>query len=141
MSIVDDYSRKVWVFLLKHKNEAFDHFKQWKVLIENLIDKSVKTLRADNGLEFCNDLFASYCNENGIQTHRTVIKILQQNGVAKRMNRTLLNNARCNLFNFCFPKCFKGEVIKMFSYSVHKCLSSAIEFKTPKEIWSSNHLT
>ena len=57
--IVDDYSRKVWVCLLKHKSDAFSKFKQWKTLIENLTDKKIKTLRTDNGLEFCNEEFDS----------------------------------------------------------------------------------
>ena len=59
--IVDDYSRKVWVYLLTNKSETFEKFKEWKNLLENLTNKRMKTLRTDNGLEFCNEKFSEYC--------------------------------------------------------------------------------
>lgn len=92
--------------MLKHKNKAFTKFKEWKVLMENLNDKKVKTLRTNNDLEFYNELFKGYYRKVGIQRHRTVKKTPQQNGVAKRMNKTLLNKARCMLFGFGLPKSF-----------------------------------
>ena len=51
MSIVDDFSRRIWVVLLKHKDEALEKFKDWAVLIENPTGKKLKRLRTDNGLE------------------------------------------------------------------------------------------
>ncbi|XP_073294448.1 uncharacterized mitochondrial protein AtMg00300-like [Primulina huaijiensis] len=53
MSIIDDYSRRVWVYILRNKNEALDRFKQWLVLLENQSGKRLKKLITDNGLEFC----------------------------------------------------------------------------------------
>nr|GFD36816.1 retrovirus-related Pol polyprotein from transposon TNT 1-94 [Tanacetum cinerariifolium] len=52
LSIVDDYSKRVWVYLLRFKHEAFEKFKEWKQLIENQTGRTVKKLRTDNGLEF-----------------------------------------------------------------------------------------
>ena len=72
MSIVDDHSRMVWTCLLKSKDEAFEQFKKWQVLVENQTDKHVKTLRTDNGLEFCNYFFDKYYSEKGITRHHTV---------------------------------------------------------------------
>ncbi|GJR24068.1 retrovirus-related pol polyprotein from transposon TNT 1-94 [Tanacetum coccineum] len=57
LTIIDDFSRKVWVFFLKHKDEVFPTFKEWKVLIENQTGKKIKKLRTDNGLEFCGESF------------------------------------------------------------------------------------
>ncbi|MGD7448530.1 hypothetical protein ACQCQC_25880, partial [Ralstonia pseudosolanacearum] len=51
LSPIDDYSRMVWVFMLKHKSEAFKTFRQWKTLVENQTSRKVKRLRTDNGLE------------------------------------------------------------------------------------------
>jgi transposase InsO family protein len=137
LSIIDDFSRKVWVYLLKNKNQAFKKFKEWKLLMENLTDKKVKTLRTDNGLEFCNSEFDTFCTREGIQRHKTVRLTPQQNGVAKRMNRTLLNKARSMLFNAGLSKAFWGEAIVAAAYLINRCPSSAIEFKTPEEKWSN----
>lgn len=59
-------------------------------MIEKQTGKQVKRLRTDNGLEFCNDEFNEFCKNKGIARHRTVRMTPQQNGVAERMNRTLL---------------------------------------------------
>ena len=84
LSIIDDFSRKVWVYLLKSKDQTLESFKTWKTLVENQVDRKVKCLRTDNGLEFCNTAFDNFCKENGIQRHRTVPYTPQQNGVAGR---------------------------------------------------------
>ena len=65
MSIIDDYSRMTWVFMMKHKSEAFKNFKQWKILIENQTGKKIKRLRIDNGLEFCGFEFNEFCKAEG----------------------------------------------------------------------------
>ncbi|GJS00595.1 retrovirus-related pol polyprotein from transposon TNT 1-94 [Tanacetum coccineum] len=91
LSIVDDYSRRVWVYILRFKHEAFGKFKEWKQLVENQTGRTVKKLRTDNGLEFCNWEFEQLCIESGIARHLTVFGMPQQNGVAERMNRTLMD--------------------------------------------------
>ena len=76
LSLVDDYSRRVRVYILKKKNEAFEKFKQWKVLIENQTGRKIKKLKTDNGLEFCENLFMKFCSSNGKAQHLTVSKNL-----------------------------------------------------------------
>ena len=49
----DDFSRKVWVFILKSNDETFEKFKQWRVMVENQTTRNLKCLRTNNGLEFC----------------------------------------------------------------------------------------
>uniref|UniRef100_A0A803PVB6 Integrase catalytic domain-containing protein n=1 Tax=Cannabis sativa TaxID=3483 RepID=A0A803PVB6_CANSA len=90
MSIIDDYTRRVWVLLLKTKDEAFKTFVNWKKLIENQRGRKIKKLRIDNGLEYCSYQFTMFCQDNGIARHKNVIKTPQQNGIVERMNRTLL---------------------------------------------------
>ena len=72
LSIIDDYSRYVWVYLLKTKNECLPKFKEWKIEVENQYDRKLKVLRTDNGLEFINAEFNMLCSEFGIVRHRTV---------------------------------------------------------------------
>ncbi|GJY42489.1 retrotransposon protein, putative, ty1-copia subclass [Tanacetum coccineum] len=114
LSITDDYSRRVCVYILRFKHEAFGKFKEWKQLVENQTWRTVKKLRMDNGLVFCNREFEQLCIEGGIARHLIVVRTPQQNRVAERMNRTLMDNVRC-----LSP-------------------SRAIEKKTPMDMWSGH---
>ena len=97
LSIIDDYSRKVWLFLMRHKSEVFEKFKNFKTMIEVQTGKKIKCLRTDNGLEFCNAPMDEFCAEFGIKRHKTVPYNWHQNGVAEQMNRTLLDRVRAML--------------------------------------------
>ncbi|KAH9657534.1 hypothetical protein KPL70_023118 [Citrus sinensis] len=135
LSIIDDYSRRVWVYVLKHKDQVFSKFKEWKTFVENQTGKKVKKLRTDNGLEFCNQQFNSYCANEGIARHKTVRFTLQQNGLAERMNRTLMDKVRCMLVQAKLPKGLWAETLLTASYLVNLSPSAALDFKTPFEIW------
>ncbi|GKE04317.1 retrotransposon protein, putative, ty1-copia subclass, partial [Tanacetum coccineum] len=87
LSIMDDYSRRVWVYILRFKHEAFGKFKEWKQLVENQTERMVKKLRTDNGLEFCNREFEQLCIESGIARHLIVVEMPQQNGVAEPIEK------------------------------------------------------
>ncbi|GJW61666.1 retrovirus-related pol polyprotein from transposon TNT 1-94 [Tanacetum coccineum] len=79
------------VHFIRHKNEAFSKFKEWKQLVENQTGRKLKKLRTDNGLEFCTQEFNNLGKDSGIARHLTVAGTPQQNGLAEQMNRTLLN--------------------------------------------------
>ncbi|KAG8481664.1 hypothetical protein CXB51_026499 [Gossypium anomalum] len=97
LTFIDDFSRKVWAFFLKQKSDVFSAFKSWKIMIEKQTGKQIKYLRTDNGLEFCSDEFNRLCKSEGIVRHLTVRHTPQQNGVAERMNRTIMEKVRCML--------------------------------------------
>ncbi|PKI73973.1 hypothetical protein CRG98_005590 [Punica granatum] len=61
LTFINDYSKKVWVYFPKHKDEVFKTFKQWKTLLEKQIGKTVKRLRTNNGVEFYGVDFTEYC--------------------------------------------------------------------------------
>jgi transposase InsO family protein len=98
ISFIDDYSRKVWIYFLKRKSEVFSVFKKWKAQVENQIDRKIKYLRIGNGLEYRDREFLKFCESEGITHHFTP----QQNEVAKRMNKTLAEKARCIRLNAWF---------------------------------------
>ncbi|KAH9682681.1 hypothetical protein KPL71_027445 [Citrus sinensis] len=136
LSFIDDYSRMVWVYVLKGKDEVFDRFKQWKALVETQSGRKIKRLRTDNGLEFCNKQFDDFCKLNGIARHKTVSYTPQQNGLAERMNRTLMDKVRCLLIHSKLPQTLWAETLMTACYLVNRSLSSALNFKTPVEMWS-----
>jgi transposase InsO family protein len=90
VSFIDDYSRKTWIYFLKAKNEVFNKFKEFKALVENLSEKKIKILRSDNGGEFTSDEFKAFCKEVGIKRELSTPYNPQQNGVAERKNRTIM---------------------------------------------------
>ena len=60
LNFIDDYSQKCWVYILKRKSEAFDHFKEWKELVERETGKMVQIFRTDNGGEYFSKEFEGY---------------------------------------------------------------------------------
>ena len=94
LTIIDDFSHKVCVFFLKQKSDVFSTFKDWKTMVEKQTGRQVKCLRTDNGLEFCFDEFNTLSKKERIVRHCTVHHTPQQNGVAKRMNKTFMENVR-----------------------------------------------
>ncbi|KAH9684680.1 DNA (cytosine-5)-methyltransferase [Citrus sinensis] len=133
---IDDFSRKVWIYVLKHKNEALGKFKEWITLIENQTEKKITRLRSDNGLEYCSKEFEDFCKSKGIARHRTVTYTPQQNGLVERMNRTIIERVRCMLLNTNLSKGFWAEVVTTAAYLINRSPSSALGFKTPQELWS-----
>ncbi|KAH9724313.1 hypothetical protein KPL70_007440 [Citrus sinensis] len=135
LSLIDDHSIMVWVYVLKNTDEVFEQFKNWKTLIETQTNKKVKKLRTDNGLEFCNKRFEEFCTKHGIMRHRTVRYTPQQNGLAERMNRTLVDKVRCMLIHSKLPMSLWAEALSTACHIVNRSPSTGINFKTPYELW------
>ena len=135
LSIIDDKSRKVWLMFLRTKDETFQRFCEWKEEVENQVNKRVKILRTDNGLEFCNNKFDEYCKAQGIERHRTCVYTPQQNGVAERMNRTLMEKVRCLLNESGMGEEFWAEAASTAAYLVNRSPASAIDHNVPEEVW------
>ncbi|KAG9454463.1 hypothetical protein H6P81_007367 [Aristolochia fimbriata] len=113
--------------------DIFTNFKQWKCVIEKQTGRQIKRLKIDNGLEFYSGEFNKFCNDEGIVRHHTVRHTPQQNDITERMNRTLLERARCMLSNAGLGKDFWAEATSMTCYLVNRSPSTAIECKTPEE--------
>jgi transposase InsO family protein len=136
LTIIDDYSRKVWTYFLKNKDDTFAAFKDWKVMIERQADRKVKVLRTDNGGEFCSAAFNDYCRQEGIVMHHTIPYTPQQNVVAKRMNRTIISKAHCMLSNAKMNKGFWAKAANTVCYLINRSPSIPLNKKTPIEVWS-----
>jgi transposase InsO family protein len=137
LTIIDDYSRRVWPYFLKNKDDTFAAFKEWKLMIEIQTERKVKLLRTDNGGEFYSHVFDDYCRKEGIVRHHTIPYTPQQNGVAERMNRTIISKARCMLSNARMNKRFWAEAANTACYLINRSPSIPLNKKTPIEVWSS----
>ena len=136
VSFIDDFSRKTWIYFLRKKSEVFDRFKEFKALVENQTEKQIKVLRTDNGGEFCGNDLEEFCKKCGIARQKTTPYTPQQNGVAERMNRTLMEKARCMLSGAGIGQEFWAEAVGTACYLVNRSPSSALGDKTPQEVWT-----
>ena len=94
VTFIDDYSRYGYVYLMQRKSETFGKFKEFLAEAEKQLGKSLKTLRSDRGGEYLDNEFEDYLLEHGIVSQLTAPGTPQQNGVAERRNRTLLDMVR-----------------------------------------------
>ncbi|KOM25686.1 hypothetical protein LR48_Vigan153s000800 [Vigna angularis] len=135
VSFIDDYSRRLWVYPIKKKSDVFPVFKEFKAQVELETGKMIKCLRTDNGGEYTDGDFLAFCKQEGIKRQFTVAHTPQQNGVAERMNRTLLERTRAMLKTTGLAKSFWAEAVKTACYLINRSPSTAIGVKTPMEMW------
>jgi len=146
LTFIDDHSRKVFVYFLKSKDEVFDAFKTFKALVENECDKKIKVLRTDNGGEYISNDMKTYLRNLGIRHQLTIPHTPEQNGLAERTNRTLVEKARSMMKDANCDERFWAEAVNTAAYLANRSPHKAIkEQKTPQEIWtgkkvSLNHL-
>ncbi|GJX29327.1 putative RNA-directed DNA polymerase, partial [Tanacetum coccineum] len=131
LTIVDDFSRAVWVYLLKSKDEVFGYFVEFVNLIANQFLKRIKTVRSDNGTEFINNKMEQFLKENGIVHQTSCAYTPQQNGIAERKHRHLLNVARSLMFQGNIPLCFWTDCILTATYLINRLPSSVLAGRSP----------
>ncbi|KAJ9560636.1 hypothetical protein OSB04_005796 [Centaurea solstitialis] len=91
ITFTDDFNRYGYVYLIRHKSEAFEKFKEFQNEVQNQLDRKIKFLRPDRGGEYLSQEFDNHLMECGIVSQLTLPYTPQMNGVSKRRNRTLLD--------------------------------------------------
>jgi len=81
VSFKDDCTAYRTVYFVKHKFDIFEKFKEYVNLVENKFQRNVKTLRTDNGREYCNKQIHDYLRAKGISLETTASYSPEQNGV------------------------------------------------------------
>ena len=90
LTFVDDKTQYPWVYVLK----VFKRFIEWKTMVERSAGGKVKVLHSDSGGEYTGRHFVEYLSSEGVRHELTVPKTPEQNGVAERLNRTLMEMVR-----------------------------------------------
>ncbi|NDV21046.1 DDE-type integrase/transposase/recombinase, partial [Pseudodesulfovibrio sp. JC047] len=144
ITFTDDYSRYGYVYLMRRKSEAFDKFKQFKAEAELQLGKHIKALRSDRGGEYLLGEFKEYLTQQGIVSQLSAPGTPQQNGVAERRNRTLLDMVRSMMSHATLPISFWGYALEAAAYILNLVPSKSVP-KTPQEMWtgrkpSLNHI-
>ena len=117
VTFIDDATRKTWVYCIRHKSYVFSTFQKLKYLVENETGKRLKCLRYDNGGEYCSKDFDSYCSHSGIHREKEVPGTPQENGVLERINRMIMEHARCMRLHVGFPLQFWVDVVDILWFT------------------------
>ncbi|UYV75826.1 hypothetical protein LAZ67_13001452 [Cordylochernes scorpioides] len=133
--LVDDFSRRTFIYFLKNKDETLGKFEEFKARVENELNLKIKDVRTDNGTEFTNHRFKNFLIKNGIHHQLSTTYSPQSNGVAERVNRTLIETARTLLFDSGLPMAFWAEAVATASYVKNCTPHRSIKLDTPMEKW------
>ncbi|GJW58036.1 putative ribonuclease H-like domain-containing protein, partial [Tanacetum coccineum] len=120
--ITDDCTRFSWVFFLATKDETSGILQNFIRQIENQLNHRVKIIRSDNGTGFKNRYMLEFCGNKGIKQDYSNARIPQQNGVAERMNMTLIEASRTMLADSLLPTTFWAETVNTACYIFNSVL-------------------
>ena len=137
-TFIDDYTRKTFVLFLKSKDQLGDRLLEFKELVENEKGSRIGRLRSDNGGEYINRHVGEILRRWGILHERTAPYCPQQNGVAERANRTIVEKARCMLKFSKLDDTFWAEAVATSVYIKNLCPMALIGNLSPEEAWSGN---
>ena len=134
-TFLDDHSKVSIVRLLQYKSELSAALQDVVLLLENQTGKTLKTIRSDRGGEFVNSKVEAWLHSKGIAHQKTVPYSPQQNGVAERLNRTLVEKTRAELFDAGLGKEFWGEAMHVASYLRNRSPAAGLS-TTPYEAFT-----
>jgi hypothetical protein len=136
LTFIDDATRKVWAYPTRTKDRVFTIFKDWLAMVENQMDRKLKCLRFNNGGEYKSDEFIQFCRERGIRREFTAAYSPEQNGVAKRMNRTIQEWIVSMLHHSGLSEGFWAEALLTALYIINMSPSRPLGSKIPQELWT-----
>ena len=103
VTFTDDLSRYGYIYLMRHKLETFEKFKEFKSEVENQLGKKIKTLRSDRDGEYLSQEFIDYLKEYGIISQLTHPGTPEWNGVSERRNHNLMDMVRSMMSHGSLP--------------------------------------
>ena len=133
INFVDNSTKYCYLYLLKSKDEAIEKFVLYKSEVENQLNKKIKVLRSDRGVEY-ESSFVDFCAQHGIIHETTTPYSPLSNGVAERKNCTLKEMMNAMLISSGLLQNIWGETILSANYLLNKVPKKKAE-KTPYELW------
>ncbi|KAK1618252.1 hypothetical protein QYE76_023769 [Lolium multiflorum] len=134
LTFTDDLSRYGYIYLMKHKSETFEKFKEFQSEVENQRNKKIKFLRSDRGGEYLSYEFGMHLKKCGILSQLTPPGTPQRNGVSERRNRTLLDMVRSMMSLTDLPLSFWSYALETAAFTLNRAPSKSVE-TTPYELW------
>ena len=115
------------------KSEAFDAYKEFESWCKTQHNATIKVLHSDHGGEYLGKEFTLHLKSAGTERKLTVHDTPQHNGVAERLNRTLLEKVRAMLHESKLPRPLWGEAVRHAVWLKNRTPTKALEGGTPLE--------
>lgn len=133
LTLVDDFSRCTWAFLMQHKSDTLRILKHFFAFVSTQFRTHIQSIRTDNASEFfnteCNEFFKSL----GVIHQSSCPYTPQQNGMVERKHRHILNVARALKFQGSIPHQYWGECVLHAVYLINRTPTPLLANKTPFE--------
>jgi transposase InsO family protein len=136
--IIDDYFHFTWMFFLQDKSKTQEVLKKFFKRVQNKFDAKVKRIRSDNDIEFKNTQVKDYLDEEGIKNEFLAPYTPQQNGVAERKNRTLIEMARTMIDEYKTSDRFWAEAVNTTCHATNCLYLHKLLKKRTYELITSN---
>ena len=134
VTFIYDYSRCTWLFLKKNRAKLYSIFQKFYAEIQTQINIFIRVLRSDNAREYSFAPFISFMFQHGILHQSSCAHTPQQNGVAERKNRHLVETARTLLLHCHVPFCFLGDAVLTACYLINRMPSSVLHDQIPHSL-------
>lgn len=135
LTMIDDYSKYTEVYFMHNKSDTEDRIKEYISMVQNKFNCKPKVIRSDRGGEFMSNELMKFMRENGIKTQYTAPYSPQQNGVAERKNRSLVEMARCMLTDAKLPMYLWAEAINTANFIQNRTITKGAN-NIPHELWN-----
>lgn len=132
-TFIDDFSMKLWTYLIKHKSDVFDVFNKFKSMVERQSSCKIKKSRIDGGGEYLSSNFADLCEKEGI-IHDVVHHILHS--IMELLRERIMNMVRSMLKAKNLPKHLWVEAVATATYLLNRCPTKKLWGVTLEEKWS-----
>ncbi|KAK1260381.1 hypothetical protein QJS04_geneDACA002146 [Acorus gramineus] len=121
---IDDFSRFTWIYLMHSRSELLPIYKSFATMVETQFSKRIKVFRSDCGGEYCSRAFRDFLSSQGTLPQLSTPYAHQQNGVAERKHRHILETTRSLLLSASVPVQFWGEAVLTSVYLINRTPSS-----------------
>ncbi|KAI0509952.1 hypothetical protein KFK09_010552 [Dendrobium nobile] len=132
---VDDFSRYTWIFPLQHKSDVFHTFVNFKTYIERFTNNKIKILRTDGGAEFVNLNFKNYLRSQGILHQLSCPYTPEQNGLAERKHRHIIETTRTMLLTASVPYVYWPDATITSVYLINRLPTPSLNNLSPIELF------
>ncbi|CAN7087858.1 unnamed protein product [Brassica rapa subsp. narinosa] len=134
VTFIDEKSKYTWLTLIQTKDRVLDAFRNFQTYVTNHYHAKIKILRSDNGGEYTSHAFKQHLSQHGILHQTSCPYTPQQNGVAERKNRHLMEVARSLMFQSNVPKRFWSDAVATACYLINRTPTKVLNEKAPFEV-------
>jgi hypothetical protein len=134
VSFIDDFSKFTWFFPLKHKSQVLSTFVHFKSTLENLLNYKLKVLRTDCGGEYTDSAFQHYCSSQGIFHQFSCPHTPQQNRVAERKHRHIIETALTLISQSSLPLSYWPYAFASSIFLINRLPTVSLHLKSPWEV-------